>query len=121
MSKDGNHETPVMQLKPRLWTMILATLAVEAVFMLVIFLVLSAIKKRFKTPGNTFVIDDALIRRIGIQYASTLALLIPLGVTVGYVMQSCADLRYRDDGLRGIRALSVLLLILCFTVVLVVP
>lgn len=121
MSKDGNHEMRVMELKPRLWSMILVVLAIEAVFMLVVLLILAAISKRFKTPNNTFVIDGAFLKRLTVQYLSTLALLIPLGTSFGYVMQSCKDLRYRDDGLRGIRALSVLLLITCAFVVAVVP
>lgn len=122
MSKEGGDaDTPVTQLNPRLWSMMLVVLAVEAVVFFALYLVLAALKKRFKAPNNAFVIDDALMRRILMQYLSTVAFLAPLGIMIGYTMQSCAELRYRDDGLRGIRALAVLLLILCIIVVAVVP
>ena len=121
MSRDGNMGESVMQLKPRLWSMILVVFMIEAVFLLVVWLILSAFKKRFKLPGNTFVIDDALLKRLVVQYLSTLVLLVPIGMLFGYAMQSCKELRYRDDGLRGIRALAVLLLITCVIVVGAVP
>lgn len=121
MTKDGNEDVSVMDLKPRLWSMIIVTLAVEAVLLLALFLVFLAIKKRFKRPGNTFVIDDALIRGLVRQYLSTIALVAPLGILLGYAMQSCKELRYRDDGLRGIRALAVMLLVVSGIIVAAVP
>lgn len=106
-----------MDLRPRLWTMMPLVLAIEAVVLVAVLLILLALKKKFDEPGNTFVIDASLIRRIVKEYLLSVLVIMPIGIAFGYVMQHCKELRYRDDGLRGIRAQAILLFIMSAIVI----
>jgi len=108
---------PASSLSPRLWTMMPLVLGIESVMLLIVVLGLLALKTRFKSTTNTFVIDTPLMRRLLTEYLASVAILAPLGALVGHTMQSCKEMRYRDDGLRGIRALAVLLLIMSVIII----
>jgi hypothetical protein len=116
---DATAAVPASSLKPALWTMMPAALLIEAVLLALAFLILLALKKRFHIPNkDTFIIDDALTSRILREYAISTIVMLPIGMLFGYAMQSCKDLRYRDDGLRGIRALATLLLLVAVVCIL---
>jgi len=108
---------PASSLSPRLWTMMPIVLGIESVLLLMLALGLLALKTRFKSSDNSFAIDAPLIRRLLREYLASVAVLAPLGALVGHTMQSCKEMRYRDDGLRGIRALAVLLLIMSVIII----
>jgi hypothetical protein len=114
---DVTAPTPATSLSPRLWTMMPLVLGIESVVLLIVVLGLLALKTRFKRVNNTFVIDAPLLRRLLREYLASVAVLAPLGALVGHTMQSCKEMRYRDDGLRGIRALAVLLLIMSIVII----
>jgi hypothetical protein len=116
---DATADVPAAALRPALWTMMPAVLLIELVLLTLVFLILLALKKRFHTPKNdTFILDDALMARLLREYLVSTVVMLPIGMLVGHAMQSCKELRYRDDGLRGIRALAVLLLLVAVVVVL---
>jgi hypothetical protein len=111
---------PASTLTPYLWTMMPLVLAIESVMLIIIVLGLLALKTKFHNTNNTFVIDAPLIRRLIREYIASVAVLAPLGALIGHAMQNCRDMRYRDDGLRGIRALAVILLIIS-TIIISMP
>jgi hypothetical protein len=96
---------------PRLWTMVLTALAIEAIVMLLVGCVLLLVSRIYKTDANSFVIDGKLLGRLAVSYAvSTLAIAV-IGFAYGSVMQDPSRLRYKQDGLRAIRSLSVIILL----------
>jgi hypothetical protein len=94
-----------------LWTLVLAALAIEAVVLGLLLGLLMLVKARFKSDDNTFVLDGALMRRLLVGYASSTAVVATLGAALGVAVQDARNFRYKEDGLRGIRALSVMLLL----------
>ena len=101
-------------LEPRcdLWTLVFAALAIEAVVLALLFGLLVLLKDRFKSSENTFVVDAPLLRRLATGYATSTAVIAALGALLGVVVQDARHFRYREDGLRGIRALSLMVLLL---------
>ena len=109
---DGDRGDP-----PRLWTIAAAALAIEAVILAMLGVILFLLSARFKSPKNSFLIDGPLLRRLAVDYAGTTTVLLLLGAAMGAVTQDTRNFRYREDGLRGIRALCVALLLVAFVVI----
>ena len=72
--------------------------------------VLALFMTRFKTARNTYVIDTPLFVLVAVDYVVTTGVLLALGVLVARAVQDPSLYRYRDDGLRGIRAYCTLML-----------
>jgi hypothetical protein len=105
---------------PSLLPIVPMTIAIELVGLSLIFLSLVLLMKWFKSPSNTFIVDQRMLRLLFVDYVISLMMLLGVGMTFAYVVQSGAMLRYHEDGLRGIRALCGLLLPL-FGVVIGIP
>lgn len=105
---------------PDLSMVVVYAVAVEGSVMLLVLLVLALLKAKFKTPGNTFVIDDRLLVAAGVDYVLSTGAVVAIGAALGAAAQNGRLFRYRHDGLRAIRALCNLLLYVS-AVVLVVP
>lgn len=101
---------------PRLWTLPLAAFAIEAGILLLFSSVLFMLNARFKQSGNAFVVDGTLMRRLASDYAVTTAVMLLLGTAFAAVSQDGRLFRYREDGLRGIRAFSTLFIMVSFAV-----
>ena len=104
---------------PRLWTIAAAALAIEGVVLLLLSAILFLLHSRFKTAENAFVIDGPLLRRLGADYAVTTGIILSLGTAMGVVSADPKNFRYRDDGMRGIRAMCTMLLLVAVAVLLV--
>jgi hypothetical protein len=96
---------------PALWTIPIAAFAIEAAIFALVLGMLFLLKARFKTPTNTFVIDGPLLSRLAADYALTTAVSLAVCGGTGLVAQDRRHFRYRDDGLRGIRAASLLMFV----------
>jgi hypothetical protein len=96
---------------PALWTIPIAAFAIEAAIFALVLGMLFLLKARFKTPTNTFVIDGPLLSRLATDYALTTAVSLAVCGGTGLVAQDRRHFRYRDDGLRGIRAASLLMFV----------
>jgi hypothetical protein len=92
------------------WAVPLALLG-EGAFCLLLLVVLSLLKARYKHPANTYVIDGDMLALLVADYAATTSALLVLGPLLAVVVQSRRLFRYRDDGLRGIRAYCGLMLV----------
>lgn len=89
-----------------LWCVLL-----EAVAFGYLWYTLYAMYALYKSDDNGFVIDWQLLRALLLDYAYTTALFAVSAVVVALVVQNCRLFRYRHDGARGVRALSVSTLI----------
>jgi hypothetical protein len=96
---------------PPLWAMVVAALAAEALVLGVVFGALAFAVGSFKADANTFVLDAPLLRRIATDYATSTAMILVLGVLLASVISSERNFRYSEDGLRAIRAFSLVLLL----------
>ena len=101
---------------PKLWTLPAAALALEAGVVLLLSSLLFMLNARFKQPQNAFVVDQSLLRRLAADYAATTAVILLLGTAFAAVAQDERLFRYREDGLRGIRAYSTLFLLIALAV-----
>ncbi|OYV74674.1 MAG: hypothetical protein B7Z66_15670 [Chromatiales bacterium 21-64-14] len=101
---------------PRLWTLPLMALSLEVAILAMLSAVLFMLNARFKSPSNAFVIDGKLLRRLLLDYAATTAVILLLGSAFASVAQDDTLFRYREDGLRGIRAYSTMFLLVAFAV-----
>ena len=106
---------------PRLWTLPAAALAIEAGVVLLMSSVLFLLNARFKAPNNAFVVDAPLFRRLAADYAATTAVIAAVGTAAAAVAQDARLFRYRDDGLRGIRAFCTMFVLIAFAVLLLTP
>jgi hypothetical protein len=102
---------------PSLASMIMYAVAIEGTVMLLIVAVLVLLMARYKNPRTTFVIDRQFMSLLAIDYAFTTVTMVGLGVLLAKQVQDGRLFRYRDDGLRGIRALSNLLLYVSMVVI----
>jgi hypothetical protein len=102
---------------PPLWGIVLAAAAIEAAVTGLLFLLLLAVQACFKTDANAFVVDGPLLSRIATDYFVSTALLVTLGVGVGAIAQDPSNFRYGEDGLRGVRAVSLVVLLLAALVI----
>lgn len=101
---------------PKLWTLPAAVLALEAMIMGLLSTVLLMLYARFKSDDNAFVIDRAFLRRVAADYAKTSLLILLLGTAFAKVAQDDRLFRYRDDGIRGIRAFSTMFLLVSLAI-----
>lgn len=65
---------------------------------------------RAQNPSKTYVLDGYLVNALCIDYIASTLVIALIGTGLAIVVQDQAILRYRDDGLRSIRALGTLLL-----------
>lgn len=94
---------------PRLWTIMPIVLLCETLFMLLLFVLLRTLHAMYGASG-TFVVDADLISRVLYGYLISTIILALLGSAMGNIVQCRREFRYEEDGLRGIRALCILLL-----------
>jgi hypothetical protein len=113
---NGDHDDADDQL-PRLWTLMPMVLLCEALFVGFIFLMLSALRSLYG-GASRFVLDADLMSRILYAYLISTAILAIFGAVVGNIVQCRKEFRYREDGLRAIRSLCVLLLPIAIIVIL---
>jgi len=85
-------------------------IVVESVGFITVFATLFAIKLKYDTPHNAFILDGGVIMAVLLDYAISTVLIINLGVVVASVIQNAHLFRYSHDGLRGIRANSSVML-----------
>ena len=102
---------------PSLWPIIIIALGAEAVFMMVVLLCLVLAGTLYGGPSSAYFLDASLFRMIGIDYALSTAVLIGVGLAVSSVAQNGRMFRFRDDGMRGIRATCSLLLTIAAIVI----
>ena len=93
-----------------------AALAVDFVGMALVGAIVSLVKAVYKRPHNTFFLDSALMGVVAMDYVITTVALLSIGVALGRTAQR-SPLRYKDDGLRGIRALGTMMLSVSFVVI----
>jgi hypothetical protein len=105
---------------PKLMGLVGVALGAELAIMLMLGVILLLVKGKYKTRANTFVLDDALLRCIAVDYALSTVVIGVICVLLARAAESNRLFRYKDDGLRGIRALCNLVLYVSF-VVLVMP
>lgn len=97
---------------PSLLPVIVFALGMEAVVMLVLVVALNAARYVHDPSGsNAYMIDGALLAALATDYALTTVLLLGVGLGVAATVQNVRLFRYREDGMRGIRALSTALLL----------
>lgn len=105
---------------PALWTAMPFALAIEGVAIGLVLLLVTLLKARFKRDGNAFVFDGPLLGLLMSDYIRTTVPILALGSALGAVTQHSKYLRYKEDGLRAIRAHCTALLLVS-AVVLVLP
>jgi hypothetical protein len=107
---------------PSLWLLMPAVLAVESiVFALLAWLMFSVGGATTTSGRGGAVIDRGVMARVASTYAATTLVLAVLGALLGGVVQCRDEFRYHEDGLRGIRALCVMLLAVSAAVILAAP
>ena len=102
---------------PDLRWLVPCALLIDTVAIGAMCVVLLLLRAMFQEGGRTFVIDKALVRLVAFDFACSSALILALGVALAHVAQDATLLRYRDVGLRGIRAFSELVLMLAMVVI----
>jgi hypothetical protein len=104
---------------PSLLTVAAAALAIEAVFALIFIGFVSVLSGRFKNNHNTFALDGPLISALWAQYLQSTIVILALGTLLGRVAQSRKNLRYGEDGMRGIRALCTAIMLVSVVVIVI--
>lgn len=93
---------------PDLRPVVVYALLVDFVFFAFILMLISLL--RAQNPAKTYAIDGTLIVLLVVDYLVSVLVLLVIGLGVASVVQDRNILRYRDDGLRSIRALGTLVL-----------
>lgn len=93
---------------PDLRPVVIYALLADFVFFAFTLMLISLL--RAQNPSKTYAIDRNLITILVIDYVISVIVLSIIGLGVATVVQDREILRYRDDGLRSIRALGTLLL-----------
>lgn len=104
------HEPADARPPPDLMSFVIYALALDLGICLLIATIVALVVAKFKAPDNTFILDWPLLQLAGFDYAMSTATLALLGVLLARVVQKPGIFRYREDGLRGIRAFSEVLL-----------
>lgn len=104
---------------PSLLPLTAAALAIEAVFALVFIGFISLLSGRFKKDNNTFALDGPLISSLWATYIQSTVAILALGTLMGAVAQSKSNLRYGEDGMRGIRALCTAILLVAIVIIII--
>ena len=89
---------------PRLLYLPFVMVAVEGMTFMLAFAVLLVFERRFKRDQNTFIVDETLLWQVMVDYLITTICIFAIGLVVVYAVTNCSVLRYKHDGLRGIRA-----------------
>lgn len=93
---------------PDLRPLVLYALLVDFVFFAFILMLIRLL--RAQNQSKTYIIDGNLVHILVIDYVMSTLVLMSIGMGVAAVVQDRVILRYRDDGLRSIRALGTLIL-----------
>jgi hypothetical protein len=101
---------------PDLWGIVATAVAVEFGAMLVLAAVLLLVQSKYKAASNTFVLDDGLMAALAKDYAVGSVAILAVGTLLARAAENGQLFRYRDDGLRGIRALCNMVLYVSFVV-----
>lgn len=102
---------------PRLWTLPLFVLAIEASVFAVVMIAAFSMTVIYKRPFNTFVIDKPLLLQILRQYIFSTVPLAAAGMLVSHVVQSSKALRYCEDGARAVRSSALMFFYMAVIVV----
>ena len=105
---------------PSLLTVAAAALVIEAVFALIFIGFVSVLSGRFKNNHNTFALDGPLISALWAHYLQSTIVILALGTLLGRVAQNRKNLRYGEDGMRGIRALCTAIMLVSIVVIVIV-
>jgi len=73
---------------------------------------------RYKSYDNAFVIDYVTLRRAIVDYVVSTTVIVLVGLVITSVVQSRSLFRYKDDGVRGIRAAGDAFLLSAFVLLL---
>jgi hypothetical protein len=96
------------------WPFVL--IAAESSMFLLMFAIILVMERRFKSVQNTFVIDETLLLQLLTDYVlTTLSMFLTCNIVVNAVM-NCSTMRYKHDGMRGIRSASRLMFSMCATI-----
>ena len=95
---------------PSLYGLVLTAVGLEAALALCAGLSLAFVARVYRRLSPALVLDGQLLGLAAKDYAWTTAAFAAVALLVARVVQGSRALRYRDDGMRGIRALSVMLL-----------
>lgn len=106
---------------PTLVGLLATALAIEAVALLFIVVIMSLFKNHNKRVNNAYLIDRGLMTLVAGDYIITTAVFFALGIALCATASERKLFRYGEDGLRGIRAVSVALLGMAFVVILLLP
>lgn len=101
---------------PSLYGLVLLAVALEAVASLVLALMMGFVAALYRRVSPALVLDGHLLRLAAKDYAWTSAAFLVVALLIARVVQSSRALRYRDDGMRAIRALCVMLLVVAAVV-----
>lgn len=93
---------------PDLRPIVLYTLLVDFVFSVFVLVIVALLNAQ--NQGPTYAIDSVLAQALIVDYVSSTSVMAALGWGVATVVQDKKLLRYKDDGLRSIRALGTLIL-----------
>ena len=104
---------------PSLLPLTAAALAIEAVFALIFIGFVAILRGRFKKENNTFALDGPLISALWAHYLQSTLVILALGTMMGAVAQSKSNLRYGEDGMRGIRALCTAIMLVSIVIILI--
>lgn len=103
---------------PSLLTVAAAAMAIEAVFALIFIGFVTMLSARFKNDHNTFALDGPLLSSLWVHYLQSTIVILALGTALGGVAQSRKNLRYGEDGMRGIRALCTAIMLVSIVIIL---
>lgn len=95
---------------PRLSLIVVYVAAIEGSLMLLLLLVLSLLKAKYKTRDNTFIIDNRMLVLGAVDFFVSTSVFVCIGSLLGEAAQNGRLFRYKHDGLRAIRALCNMLL-----------
>lgn len=95
---------------PDLRPLVVYALLVDFVFFTVVMVILQLLRAQNASTGTNYAIDSNLMSVLVVDYIASVAIIGGTGWGVATVIQDRKLLRYRDDGLRSIRALGTLLL-----------
>jgi hypothetical protein len=102
---------------PDLTWMVPYALSIDLLVMSLVCVITVLLKEMYKFNNNTFVLDGALIRCMALDYLTSTGIILCLGVLLSRMAQTKQLFRYRDDGLRGIRAVCDMMLPISFVVI----
>jgi hypothetical protein len=101
---------------PKLAGIVATAVGIEFGVMLVMAVVLMLVESKYKTGDNTFVLDDRLIATLAKDYVVGTVAILAVGTLIARAAENGRLFRYKDDGLRGIRALCNMVLYVSFVV-----